>query len=88
MISIKLQKSFNDLELEDKKNKISDELLFIGELIKKLESYYGIEPNFKIKNYDINSKLSEEETLSFLYDDIFEIQKQILTIITNIQNKQ
>lgn len=88
MISIKLQKSFNDLELEDKKNKISDELLFIGELIKKLESYYGIEPNFKIKNYDINSKLSEEETLSFLYDDIFEIQKQLLTIITNIQNKQ
>lgn len=88
MISIKLQNSFNDLELEDKKNKISDELLFIGELLKKIESYHGIEPNFQIKNYDINSKLSEEETLCFLYDDIFEIQKQLLTIITNIQNKQ
>lgn len=88
MISIKLQNSFNDLELVDKKNKISDELIFIGELLKKLESYYGIKPNFQIKNYNINSKLSEEETLSFLYDDIFEIQKQLLTIITTIQNKQ
>lgn len=88
MISIKLKNAFKDLEIEDKKNKISDELIFIGELIKKLETYYEIEPNFQIKNYDINSKLSEEETLSFLYEDIFEIQKQLLTIITNIQNNQ
>jgi len=88
MISLKLKNTFSELDIEDKKNKISDELLFIGELIKKLESYYSIELNFKIKNYELNSKLSEEELLTFLYEDIFEIQKQLLTIITSIQNSQ
>lgn len=88
MISLNLKKTFNDLDKEDKRNKISDEILFISELLKKIESYHGIEPNFQIKNYDINSKLSEDELLTFLYEDIFEIQKQLLTIITNIQNNQ
>lgn len=88
MISLNLKNAFNNLDIEDKKNKISDELLFIGELIKKLQTYYGIEPNFKIKNYNINEKSSEEEYLTFIYEDIFEIQKQLLTIITNIQNNQ
>lgn len=88
MISLNLKKKFNDLDKEDKRNKISDELLFISELLKKIESYHGIEPNFQIKNYNINSKLSENELLTFLYEDIFEIQKQLLTIITNIQNNQ
>ncbi len=88
MISLKLKNAFSELDIEDKKNKISDELLFISELIKKLESYYNIEHNFEIKNYKLNSKLSEDELLTFLYEDIFEIQKQLLTIITNIQNNQ
>jgi len=88
MISLKLKNTFSELDIEDKKNKISDELLFIGELIKKLESYYSIESNFEIKNYELNSKLSEDELLTFLYEDIFEIQKQLLTIITSIQNSQ
>ena len=78
--------AFSKLDLDDKKNKISDELLFIGELIKKIEYFYNIESNFEIKNYDINSKLDENEMLDFLYEDIFKIEKQLLTIITNLEN--
>ena len=78
--------AFSKLDLDDKKNKISDELLFIGELIKKIEYFHNIESNFEIKNYDVNSKLDENEMLDFLYEDIFKIEKQLLTIITNLES--
>lgn len=87
MISLNLKKAFKDLDTNNKKNIISDELLFIGQIIKKLNAYNGLEDNFEIKNYDLKSNLSEEEYLEFIYDDIFEIQKQLLLMLTNIQNK-
>lgn len=87
MISLNLKKAFKDLDINNKKNIISDELLFIGQLIKKLNIYHGLEDNFEIKNYDLKSNLSEEEYLEFIYDDIFEIQRQLLLMLTNIQNK-
>ena len=35
------------MDINDKKDKISDELIFIGELVKKLQSSCGIENNFE-----------------------------------------
>ena len=87
MISLNLKKKFEELDINDKKDAISNELIFIGDLLKRLEMHYDISQDFKIKNYNLNSKLSEEEYLTFIYDDIFEVQKQLLTIISNIQNK-
>ena len=88
MISLNFKKAFEELDIDDKKNKLSDELIFIGELLKQLKAYHQIEPNIDIKNYDLNSKLSEDEFLSFIYDDVFEIEKQILTILYSIQNNK
>ena len=87
MISLNLKKKFQELDVNDKKDVISNELMFIGELLKKLEVYHAIQQDFKIKNYNLNSNLSEEDYLTFIYDDIFEVQKQLLTIISNIQIK-
>lgn len=87
MISLNLKKKFQELDVNDKKDVISNELMFIGELLKKLEVYHDIQQEFKIKNYNLNSNLSEEDYLTFIYDDIFEVQKQLLTIISNIQSK-
>ena len=87
MISLNLKKKFQELDVNDKKDVISNELMFIGELLKKLEFYHDIQQEFKIKNYNLNSNLSEEDYLTFVYDDIFEVQKQLLTIISNIQSK-
>lgn len=87
MISLNLKKKFQELDVNDKKDVISNELMFIGELLKKLEVYHDIQQDFKIKNYNLNSNLSEEDYLTFIYDDIFEVQKQLLTIISNIQSK-
>lgn len=88
MISIDLKNAFSQMDINDKKDKISDELIFVGELIKKLQGVYGIENNFEIKNYDSKIELNEEQTLDFLYEDIFEIQKQLLLLVANIQNNE
>ena len=88
MISINLKNAFSQMDINDKKDKISDELIFIGELVKKLQGVYGIENNFEIKNYDSKAELNEDETLNFLYEDIFEIQKQLLLLVANIQNNE
>jgi len=86
MVSLNLKNAFNDMDINDKKNKISDELLFIGELVKRLQNMNGFDEEFEIKNYDLNSNLKEEEFLTFIYEDIFEIQRQLLLIITKLQN--
>ena len=72
------------MNLDDKMNKLSDELLVIEELLKTIENTHGLIPNFKIKNYESGSTMNEEEFLSFIYEDIFEIQKQLILITDKI----
>lgn len=88
MISINLRNAFSEMDINDKKDKISDELIFIGELIKKLQNIHSLENNFEIKNYDSKIELNESQTLDFIYEDIFEIQKQLLLLVANIQNNE
>lgn len=63
--------AFNQLDTNNKRNKISDELMAIGELINNIEKYSGIETNLKIKNYNQNNDLNmtEDEILTFFYED-------------------
>lgn len=84
MISTKLKNAYENLDIDDKRNKLSDELLVIEELIKILENKCGVVPNFKIKNYESGSTMTEKEFLTFIYDDIFEIQKQLIFITDKI----
>ena len=84
MISSKLTEAYKNLNLDDKRNKLSDELLVMGELLKNIQNKCGIVPNFKIKNYESGLNINEEEFLSFIYDDLFEIQKQLILITNKI----
>ena len=65
--------SFRQLDTNNKRNKISDELMIIGELINSIEKNSGIPTNLNIKNYDqVNdSNMTEDEILAFFYEDIF-----------------
>lgn len=85
MISLNLKQAYDNLNLDDKRNKLSDELLVIEELLKIVENKFGLIPNFKIKNYESGSNMNEEEFLSYIYDDVFEIQKQLILIIDRIK---
>lgn len=84
MESLELKKAYDNLDIDDKKNKLNNELLIIAELLRTIENMYGLVPNFKIKNYELGSTMSEDEFLSFLYEDVFEIQKQLILITDRI----
>lgn len=84
MISLELKKAYNNLDIDNKKNKLSNELLVIEELLKTIENLQGLVPNFKIKNYELGSTMNESEFLSFIYEDVFEIQKQLILITDRI----
>ena len=89
MMNEELKKNFDILDINTKRNQISDELLIIGELIKNFELQYNVQPISTIKNYDsVNDKdLSESETLTFLYEDIYNIQQELITLLTAISQK-
>lgn len=76
--------SFRQLDTNNKRNKISDELMAIGELINSIEKNSGITTNLNIKNYDqINdSNMTEDEILAFFYEDIFNIENELISLMS------
>lgn len=76
--------AFNSLSINEKRNQISNELLIIGELIKIAEKNIGIPSILMVKNYDSisDSILSESEMLDFIYEDIYNIQKELITLLS------
>lgn len=88
-MSEEFKNAFDKLSINEKRNQISDELLIINELIKNIENKYGINSVLKVKNYDTNKHkdLKETEMLSFIYEDVYNIQKELITILTAINIK-
>ena len=85
MISPNLKETFKELDINDKKNVVSRELILIGEFVKKMKDHYGLETDFDIKNYDVNTEMSEEDYLLFIYEDIFEIEKQLISVLSRME---
>ena len=69
------KKAFSNLSVDEKRNQISNELLMISELI-KLPSVLSV------KKYASNSNMTESEMLDFLYEDIYNIQKELITVFS------
>lgn len=82
-----LLNSFDVLDINTKRNQISDELIIIHELIKKCEEMKNITPITKVKNYDTNNdkNMTEAEMLTFLYEDIYNIQQELMTLLNSIE---
>ena len=77
----KFKEAFANLSLDEKRNQISNELLVIAELIKFEEKLLKIPSTLSVKNYQSNSNMTESEMLDFLYEDIYNIQKELITIL-------
>ncbi len=84
-----LLKTFDMLDINNKRNTISNELLTIGELINSFEKTANIPLNLKVKNYDQNndSIMSEDEILTFFYEDIYNIEQELITLLTLYNNQ-
>ena len=84
--------AFDNLDLNNKRKKLNNELVIMGEyinFIKEKMHYNGISDNLEINNYDLflDSHLKEEEILTVLYDDIYKIEREIITIAHIIATK-
>ena len=86
-MSEEMKNAYKMLDINDKRNQLSDELLIIFELIKQYENAKGINPVTQVKNYDtVNDKdLNEDEVLTFFYEDIYNIQQELITLLNVVE---
>ena len=75
---------FSNLNTIEKRNQISNELLYIASLIKMKEEQLKLPSILNVKNYDINKqpKITEDEMLEFLYEDIYSIKRELITLLS------
>ena len=86
-MSDEMKNAYSMLDISNKRNQLSNELLIIFELIKKYENTKGIEPITQIKNYDIanDDNLNEDEILTFFYEDIYNIEQELITLLNIVE---
>lgn len=82
--------AYSNLKTNEKRNKLNNEFICIGEYIKYIENALGYHNNIDIKNYNIiqDKYLNEDEFLTCVYDDIYKIEKEIITISKIICEQQ
>ena len=88
-MSEEMKNAYRKLDINNKRNQLSNELLIIFELIKRYENAKGISPITQVKNYDIakDSNLNEDEILKFFYEDIYNIQQELITLLNVVERK-
>lgn len=86
-MSQELKEAFDKLDINDKRNQLSNELILIFELIKKFENAKGINPITQVKNYNppSDNNLNEGEILTFFYEDVYNIQQEIISLLNMIE---
>ena len=50
-----------------------------------MKDHYGLDVDFDIKNYDVNTETNEDDYLLFIYEDIFEIEKQLISVLSRME---
>lgn len=84
MITDNLKNDFSNLNTIEKRKQINNELLYIASLIKMKEEQLNIPSVLNVKNYDIDKQanFSENEMLDFLYEDIYSIKRELITLLS------
>lgn len=74
--------AYNNLDTNNKRNKLNREILTIGEYIKNIEEKLGLKNEIDLYNYNAykDNNLSEDEFLVSTYQDVFNIEREIITI--------
>lgn len=86
-MSEEMKKAYKKLDINNKRNLLSDELIIIFELIKRYENAIGINPITQVKNYDIinDKNLTEDGILDFFYEDVYNIQQELITLLSILE---
>ena len=86
-MSEEMKNAYDVLDINNKRNQLSNELIIMYELIKKFENVRGVSPITQVKNYDIinDANLTEEQMLTFFYEDVYNIQQELITLLSMIE---
>ena len=84
-MSDEFKKAFSDLSINQKRNQISSELLFMSELIKNLGLSCGYNSNISVFNYDSmkDKGMKETELLDHIYESIYLLKNEIIKIMAS-----
>lgn len=74
-----LIKAYDDLDIKSKRNNLSNELSEIGSLLEQIEYKLGLDTKIDINLYS-NDKMTESETLTLFYQNIFNIERELRLI--------
>jgi len=90
-MSDEFKKAYSELELDDKRNELNNEMKISLRLLNVIKQTIGVDINSEdtIQNYHIldDHNLSESEMLDRIYYDFYLIQKNILDIADSIIKK-
>ena len=80
---------YEQLDISNKRNEFSSLLMKIDGLLNTIMDQQGIQNDISVKNYnkDLGTKLSEDKTLTFFYEDLWNLKNKILLIISLNNNK-
>ena len=86
-MSEEFKNAFINLNINEKRNQINKELAVIGKLIETYEQNCGLESSINVKNYNINNNsFTESESLLLIYENIYEVEKELIRLLSNIAN--
>lgn len=86
----KLIALYNDLDTNDKRNELSSLINKINNIINEILKMEQEKTFFNVKNYDSNKNkdMTEEELLSFIYEDIYSLKNNLLLLLTAMINNK
>ena len=84
-----MKELYKQLDLNEKRNEFNELLIKMEVLLNALLAQNNISTDTIVRNYNsINDKfLTESETLSLFYEDLWNLKNKILLILTIANNK-
>ena len=81
--------AYDKLDVIEKRNALSNELMIIGQMLSSVSHDLNLETDLTIKNYDSgDEEIDEGEVLTFFYEDVYNIKREVLQIFNYIRFKQ
>ena len=74
--------AYHQLDLPAKKDKLSRELLVVGEYLKDIEKKFGFANEVDVYNFHpIKDKdMNDDDYFTSIYQDVFNIERELITI--------
>lgn len=82
--------AFYQLDIPIKKDKLSRELLVVGEYLKDIENKLGFVNEVDIYNFHPmkDKNMNDDEYLTSIYQDVFNIERELITIERLLQENK